>query len=47
MLNGVSLIKHGNKLIPVAAQSKAWSYGRSRAGNTDSNPTGIMNVSLL
>jgi len=30
--------------MPVAARSKAWVYGHSIAGNTDSNPTGGMDV---
>ena len=47
LLNGVCLIKHGNKLIPIDAQSKAYVCGRSRAGITGSNPTVGMNVSLL
>ena len=35
------------QLITVAAQSKAWVYGRSLAGTADSNPAGGMNVHLL
>ena len=34
-------------LIPVAARSKAWVFGRSPAGIVDSNPTGGMDVCLL
>ena len=33
--------------IPVAAQSKAWVYGRSLAGIVSSNPAGDMVVGLL
>jgi hypothetical protein len=33
--------------IPVAAQSKAWVYGRSLAGIVGSNPAGDINVDLL
>jgi hypothetical protein len=33
--------------IPVAAQSKAWVYGRSPAGIVGSNPAGDMDVGLL
>jgi hypothetical protein len=34
-------------LIPVAARSKAWVYGRSLAEITGSNPAGGMDVGLL
>jgi hypothetical protein len=47
LLNAVCLIKHGKKLILVAARSKACACGRSSAGITGSNPTVGMNVSLL
>jgi hypothetical protein len=33
--------------IPVAAQSKAWVYGRSLAGIVFSSPAGRMDVCLL
>jgi len=34
-------------LIPTAAPSKAWVFGRSLVGIAGSNPAGGMNVSLL
>jgi hypothetical protein len=34
-------------LIPVAARSKAWVWGRSLSGTSDSNPAGGMDVCLL
>ena len=34
-------------LVPVAARSKSYVYGRSPAEIVSSNPTGLMDVSLL
>jgi hypothetical protein len=34
-------------LIPVAARSKAWVFGRSLAGITGLNPAGGMDVSVF
>jgi len=34
-------------MVPVAARTKAWVYGRSPAEIVGSNPTGGMDVCLL
>jgi len=46
-VNNLQRLTYDRKPIPVVAGSKAWVYGRSRAGIEGSNPGGSINVCPL